>query len=192
MKNPWIGFVVFLSMLLSGPVIAYYIAKMWFVAAWYVALFLLSLYLAALNGEKIPSLFTTNRKWVLKSFLFLLLMYGLLMIVNTIFPAPSVVNQFSQLDIVTILIITLIGPVAEEMAFRGYIQGMLRKKFNANFTIVLTALIFCLFHSLSVFPQIFVTAIILSFVKELSGSLLPSIVIHCLNNTVALVASVFV
>lgn len=189
MSKATIRFLIFLTMLWIGSTLAYYFSSMWFITAWYAGIFVVSLYFALKTGEKLSDLFRLNGKWILKSILFLPLIYALMAVVSFIFPSVGVTTQIQKVDITTAIVITFLGPISEEMAFRGYTQGIARRKLNINSAILITALFFSFFHPFEVFPQIFVMSMVLSVVREISGSLVPPMIIHCLNNTVALVVS---
>ncbi len=182
-------FLILLIILWIGSIMAYYLSNMLFIAIWYAGLFVVSLYFTLKTGEKLSDLFRLDGKWLLKSILFLPLIYVLMALVSLIFPTVGTTTQIQKVDLTTAILVTFLGPVSEEMAFRGYAQGLVRRKLSVNSTIILTALFFSFFHPLDIFPQIFVMSIVLSIAREISGSLVPPMIIHCLNNTVALVIS---
>lgn len=182
-------FLIFLIILWIGSITAYYLSNMLFIAIWYAGLFVVSLYFTLKTGERMSDLFRLDGKWLLKSILFLPLIYVLMALVSLIFPTVGATTQIQKVDFTTAILVTFLGPVSEEMAFRGYAQGLARRKLSVNSTILLTALFFSFFHPLDIFPQIFVMSIVLSIAREISGSLVPPMIIHCLNNTVALVVS---
>ncbi len=62
------------------------------------------------------------------------------------FPTAGTTAQVQNVDLITALVITLLGPVSEEMAFRGYAQSIVRRKMSMNSTILISALFFSLFH----------------------------------------------
>ncbi|MEJ5229915.1 MAG: type II CAAX endopeptidase family protein [Pseudothermotoga sp.] len=192
MSKSILRFLIFISMLLIGSLLAYYFSNMWFVAIWYASLFVLSLYFTVKTGESLTTLFKIDGKWILKSILCLPLVYLLIAIVSFLFPTIQQTTQLTKIDTTTAIIVALLGPISEEMAFRGYAQGIVRRKMSVNSTIMISALFFSLFHSFEVFPQIFVMSLVLSTVREVSGSIVPSMIIHCLNNTVALLVNFFV
>lgn len=191
MSKSILRFLIFLTVLWIGSMMAYYVSSMWFIVIWYAGLFLASLYFSLKTGEKLSSLFKLEGKWILKSVLFLPLIYVLMAVVTVLFPTAGTTAQVQNVDLITALVITLLGPVSEEMAFRGYAQSIVRRKMSMNSTILISALFFSLFHPFEIFPQIFVMSLVLSVVREISGSLVPPMIIHCLNNTVALMISFF-
>ncbi|MGN0552432.1 MAG: lysostaphin resistance A-like protein [Oscillospiraceae bacterium] len=77
----------------------------------------------------------------------------------------------------------LIGPVLEELLYRGVIlQGM--RKYNERFAIVLSSLIFGLMHqNYQQFILAFMLGLVLAAADLKSGSIIPSIVMHIIVNT---------
>lgn len=78
---------------------------------------------------------------------------------------------------------SLLGPVLEELLYRGVIlQSM--KKYNERFAIVLSALIFGLMHqNYQQFILAFMLGLILAAADLRSGSIVPSIIMHIIVNT---------
>lgn len=77
----------------------------------------------------------------------------------------------------------LLGPVLEELLYRGVIlQGM--RKYNERFAIVLSSLIFGLMHqNYQQFILAFMLGLVLAAADLKSGSIIPSIVMHIIVNT---------
>lgn len=86
-----------------------------------------------------------------------------------------------------VLSVAVIPPIVEEMMFRGMIlQGL--RRFGDGFAVVASAVLFGLYHgnfAQSVFA--FLCGLILGFVVVRTNSLLPSILIHAVNNGVSVV-----
>ena len=93
--------------------------------------------------------------------------------------------------LLTFFAVTVFAPVVEELFFRGFIYGGLRGRIgatNIGATIV-SALIFTALHStLDQFISILVLGLFLAWLYEKTGSLIPGIVFHGVNNAIALVA----
>ncbi len=80
--------------------------------------------------------------------------------------------------------VTLVGPVFEEIFFRGFMYGALRKKIGVSASIFLTAFLFSMLHTnLIGFLPIMVLGILLAYLYEMTGSLIPSIIVHIIHNT---------
>jgi membrane protease YdiL (CAAX protease family) len=92
------------------------------------------------------------------------------------------------------------APVGEEVLFRGYVFSTLRRIWGGRpwgraAAYGLSALLFALAHSLAATQGIvallvpaFVMGLLLAWGRERSGSILPSVVAHGINNGLALVA----
>ncbi len=85
---------------------------------------------------------------------------------------------------VGIISIVLLAPMVEELLFRGAIQGHLTRTWkNPAYAIVVSALVFGLVHgNPKQIPFAFVTGLALGWVYYRTGSLLPSMFMHFLNN----------
>ena len=78
---------------------------------------------------------------------------------------------------------SLLGPVLEELLYRGVILQSMRK-YNERFAIVLSALIFGLMHqNYQQFILAFMLGLILAASDIRSGSIIPSIIMHIIVNT---------
>jgi len=86
--------------------------------------------------------------------------------------------------LVLTLLVTLVGPFAEELFFRGFAYPVFRKKIGVRNSILLVSAIFALLHMniVSFFP-ILVLGILLAYLYEKTGSLVPSITVHVIHNT---------
>ncbi|MCX6357162.1 MAG: CPBP family intramembrane metalloprotease [Candidatus Aureabacteria bacterium] len=85
------------------------------------------------------------------------------------------------------------GPVIEELFFRGFAYRALRRGIGRWPAILVTAILFAALHAnLAVFLPIIALGILLAWVFETSGSLLPSIVIHICQNGVAVAGALLV
>lgn len=89
-----------------------------------------------------------------------------------------------------LLLGALLPAVCEETAFRGVLQGSIRRTLGRAPAVLLSALVFGLFHMTPVrfLPTAFL-GLLLALSVSLTGSLLPAIVWHALNNALALVSS---
>ena len=81
--------------------------------------------------------------------------------------------------------------VCEELLFRGYLQNRLTASLGPLFGVVLASLVFAVFHLdfvhvVAVFPL----GLFLGWVTWHSGSLIPAMMAHFVNNTVSVVAVV--
>jgi len=85
---------------------------------------------------------------------------------------------------------SLVAPVAEETFFRGFLFANLREYQGPLRAMVTTALLFALFHlTPTAFVPLFFLGCFLALLYHLSGSLLPSILLHATMNTLAFTLS---
>jgi membrane protease YdiL (CAAX protease family) len=76
-----------------------------------------------------------------------------------------------------------IGPFIEEVFFRGFCYTGLRKHIGVKGAMVVTAAFFAFIHySAFAFIPIFVLGLILAYLYEKRGSLIPSITLHTVHN----------
>lgn len=85
--------------------------------------------------------------------------------------------------------ICLLAPVVEEVVFRGAIEGhLLRIWKNPRYAIIVSALIFGVIHgNPAQIPFAFLIGLLLGWLYYRTGSLLPGIFIHFLNNTTSVI-----
>jgi len=98
---------------------------------------------------------------------------------------------FSQLGpqfeyILAFLSLVVIAPVAEEIIFRGYLLGKLRKHVAMWIAVLITSLLFAAVHlSWNVGIDVFALSLVLCVLRITTKSLWPSILLHMLKNGVA-------
>ena len=87
-----------------------------------------------------------------------------------------------------VLVIGFAAGVAEEVFFRGYVQSQLRARWRPATAILATSACFGLFHADWIHtPLAFAIGLYLGFITELSGSALPAIACHVVNNSIVTV-----
>lgn len=86
-----------------------------------------------------------------------------------------------------ILSITILAPIVEELLFRGAIQGHLMRLWrNPTWSIVIASLTFGIVHgNPAQVPFAFILGLALGWIYYRTGSLLPNIIMHFVNNTTA-------
>jgi membrane protease YdiL (CAAX protease family) len=92
---------------------------------------------------------------------------------------------------VQILLIVFAASLAEEVCFRGYLFGGLREKLSPWAAALIAGVIFGGLHALtgiSAVPPLMAFGVILCLLYEKTGSIVPGIILHMLNNSVALLA----
>ena len=86
----------------------------------------------------------------------------------------------------------IVGPMVEEILFRGLIYGALEKRFRVSGALVISSFLFALVHLQVVyFIPIFCLGMVLGWARWKTRSLGLPILIHVLNNGVALIALKF-
>ena len=80
----------------------------------------------------------------------------------------------------------ILGPVGEELFFRGFAHTALRRKYGFRKGIILSSLFFGVYHIIPwQIPYAFVAGLILAYVYERTQSIYSPILFHILNNAVA-------
>lgn len=100
-------------------------------------------------------------------------------------------NVTNPLEIILCIVSTAIVPAfAEEFAFRGIFMGTLRK-FGDTFAIIISAIVFGAMHrNISQIPFAFLLGLVLAYVDCKTNSIIPSIIIHFLNNCYAVTLNI--
>ena len=81
------------------------------------------------------------------------------------------------------LFVALIGPVIEEIFFRGFTYTAFRKRWGPRWAALGSAAVFALLHlNLIAFIPIFILGVFLATLYEKTGSLVPSMTVHMTHN----------
>ncbi|MBQ7756036.1 MAG: CPBP family intramembrane metalloprotease [Oscillospiraceae bacterium] len=84
----------------------------------------------------------------------------------------------------------VLAPIIEEIVYRGFILKLI-SPYGKTVSVILSAFIFGFMHgNLSQFVTAFVTGIVFSAVAVKTGSILPTIVMHMMNNAINFIAIV--
>jgi membrane protease YdiL (CAAX protease family) len=82
-----------------------------------------------------------------------------------------------------LLLALLVGPIMEELVFRGYLQSSLAKKIPAWAAILITSIVFTIGHSpMILWPMYFLYSVTWGWILLRTGSLKMAILIHILSN----------
>ena len=109
----------------------------------------------------------------------------------------SIVELFSgsptmQQRIMIIVLAVAVAPAAEELVFRFFIYGVLRRYFGIVVGLLINALLFAAVHQhLPSFAPLFVLGACFTLAYEWSGSILVPMAMHSLFNATSLVALAF-
>jgi membrane protease YdiL (CAAX protease family) len=118
---------------------------------------------------------------------------SILLKVNTTTDTQEVIQIFQHSSTVTqrvpiILLAVVVAPVTEELAFRGYLYGVMKRYIGAVPALVLSGILFALIHlNLPSFFPLLVLASVFALAYELSGSLLVPMTMHALFNSLSLI-----
>lgn len=86
------------------------------------------------------------------------------------------------------LAIAVFGPFCEEFTFRGAVQGTLQKTTSPWTAILISALLFGIIHMNPIqIPFAFVLGIFFGWLYYRTGSLIPGLLAHIINNTVGFI-----
>lgn len=81
--------------------------------------------------------------------------------------------------------VAVLGPVMEELFFRGFAYKALRTRFGVNAAMGATAFFFALLHtSVVAFVPIFLLGLFLNYLYEKTGSLVPGMTAHMAHNLI--------
>lgn len=97
-------------------------------------------------------------------------------------------TRFSQSYEYILAFVTLIivAPVAEELLFRGYLYGKLKKHLPVWVSIFITSVVFGLVHmQWNVGLDVFALSIVLCSLREITGNIWSGMLLHMLKNSVA-------
>jgi len=101
----------------------------------------------------------------------------------------DIAEKFGALP-VQVLLIAIAAPIGEEVCFRGFLFGGLRERLPRIVAALVSGLIFGALHAvtgLSAVPPLIVFGFVLALLYERTGSIVPGIILHMLNNSVALI-----
>jgi uncharacterized protein len=92
------------------------------------------------------------------------------------------------------IIVIVLAPISEETFFRGFFYRGLRNRFGVAGGVTLVALVFGAIHysgpdTLVLLPVLAVLGAIFCLMYELSGSLLPAVGLHTINNGITFAAT---
>lgn len=92
------------------------------------------------------------------------------------------------LDVLIIVTGVILTPLAEELMFRGVLYQALRRRMPASAAALVSAMVFAGMHfTLLLFIPLTVLGILLAWLYERSGSLIPCMLVHACNNAIILV-----
>jgi membrane protease YdiL (CAAX protease family)/TPR repeat protein len=82
--------------------------------------------------------------------------------------------------------IAISTPIIEEIAFRGYLLDWMRRRMSWNKSVIIVSVLFGLLHGLTMMLPIVILGFIAALLRKRYDSLWPSILLHALNNGIAM------
>jgi uncharacterized protein len=126
--------------------------------------------------------------WMALAFVFYLAFTIFYSLVITEPKQKDIAESFGPTGI-QILLIVIAAPISEEVCFRGMLFGGLREKLPRLAAALITGLVFGGLHALTgvtAVPPLIVFGFLLALLYEKTGSIVPGILLHMLNNSIAL------
>jgi len=122
-------------------------------------------------------------------------------IIHQIIPTPDYIIDLSgimQPDsllgyVFLFLAVVIVAPIGEEIVFRGFLQKFLEEHWkDITRAVLVTSLFFAMIHFNPFWTiQIYILGVLLGFLSWKTKSVIPSIMLHSINNGSAYILSVF-
>ena len=120
-------------------------------------------------------------------------------LVNSVFGLVGIENTGGNIDVgdqpnilLYVLVVAILPAFAEEFAFRGIVMGVLRP-YSEGLAILVSSAAFALMHGNFVqLPFTFCCGLVFAFIDIKTNSLLPSIIVHFLNNGLSVLSDIFI
>ena len=120
-------------------------------------------------------------------------------LIQVLIPAPDYIHNMSNLMrpetitgfIIFIIAVVVVAPIGEEILFRGFLQQFLEQYWkDSTKAVLITSLFFALIHLNPYWIiQIYFLGLILGFLAWRTRSVVPSLILHGLNNSMAIILS---
>jgi len=138
----------------------------------------------------------------------LLFSVGVLIIIDTldriihqIIPTPDYIIDLSKIMqpdsmlgyVFLFLAVVIVAPISEEVVFRGFLQKFLEDHWkDITRAVLVTSLFFAMIHFNPFWTiQIYILGVVLGFLAWKTKSVIPSIMLHSINNGAAYILSIF-
>jgi len=122
-------------------------------------------------------------------------------IIHQIIPTPDYIIDLSgimQPDsmlgyVFLFLAVVIVAPVGEEVVFRGFLQKFLEEYWkDITRAVLVTSLFFAMIHFNPFWTiQIYILGVLLGFLSWKTKSVIPSIMLHSINNGLAYILSIY-
>ncbi|MSP77874.1 MAG: CPBP family intramembrane metalloprotease [Rhodospirillaceae bacterium] len=102
------------------------------------------------------------------------------------------VSREPALFLAAFAVMAVLAPLVEELVFRGLLYGWLESRWNSRVAFVVSSLVFAVAHyELAHIVLVLPLGLLFGYLRRRTNSLLPSLVAHVANNTLAVVAAAF-
>ncbi len=153
--------------------------------------------------ESMSTLLATTRRIVPRDIVYVLAGYGVYFVASIVVVGLSAIllpgidldekqnvgfeNVQGGIELgLAFVVLVVLAPLVEEVVFRGFLFGRLRKKTNFFVSAFLTSLAFAVVHlQLNVGIDVFVLSIILCYLREKTGAIWASVCVHMMKNALA-------
>ena len=122
-------------------------------------------------------------------------------IIHQIIPTPDYIIDLSgimQPDsllgyVFLFLAVVIVAPIGEEIVFRGFLQKFLEEHWkDITRAVLVTSLFFAMIHFNPFWTiQIYILGVLLGFLSWKTKSVIPSIMLHSINNGLAYILSIY-
>ncbi|PIW68138.1 MAG: hypothetical protein COW10_04005 [Candidatus Omnitrophica bacterium CG12_big_fil_rev_8_21_14_0_65_42_8] len=83
------------------------------------------------------------------------------------------------------IFVSILGPIVEEIFFRGFLYSAVKKRFGVLIGALLSGALFSILHvNIAGFLPIMILGVLMAFLYEATGSLVTSTAVHILHNSV--------
>jgi len=122
-------------------------------------------------------------------------------IIHQVIPTPEYIIELGQIMqpnstlgyIFLFLSVVIVAPIGEEIVFRGFLQKFLEDYWkDITRAVLITSLFFAMIHFNPFWTiQIYLLGVVLGFLAWKTKSVVPSIILHSINNGAAYTLSIF-
>lgn len=85
------------------------------------------------------------------------------------------------------IFVSILGPIIEELFFRGFLYSAVRKRFGVIVGVLLSSALFSMLHTnIASFLPIMILGVLMAFLYETTSSLVAPIAVHILHNSIIL------
>jgi len=102
-------------------------------------------------------------------------------------PQQPIMEIFGENIVLAYIVIVVIAPITEEIFFRGFLYSAFRDKLGVTYGVIISSTIFAAVHVIPLlFVPLFIIGAALALLFEQKRSLVAPILMHALNNAMAL------